>query len=100
MQIQNHDEFPKFDHRVLPPARRRSLGDSARPPTIPGMPGTIGSHENWGNFKCHKWGELLRHSHRCMLPLITRRSPARCVPRRPHAGKVARSVSVVRCFSA
>jgi hypothetical protein len=22
-----------------------------------------GSHENWGNFKCHKWGELLRHSH-------------------------------------
>ena len=62
MQIQNHDEFPKFDHRVLLPARRRSLGDSARPPIIPGMPGTIGSHENWGNFKCHKWGELLRHS--------------------------------------
>jgi hypothetical protein len=29
MQIQDHDEFPKFDHRVLPPARRRSLGDSA-----------------------------------------------------------------------
>ena len=26
------------------------------------MPGMAGSHENWGNFKCHKWGELLRHS--------------------------------------
>ena len=64
MQIQDHDELPKFDHRVLPPANRRSLGDSARSPTIPGMPGTVGSHENWGNFKCHKWGELLRHSHR------------------------------------
>ena len=32
-------------------------------PAIPGMPGMAGSHENWGNFKCHKWGELLRHSH-------------------------------------
>ena len=62
LQIQDHDEFPKFDHRVLPPASRRSLGDSARPPTIPGMPGIVGSHENWGKFKCHKWGELLRHS--------------------------------------
>ena len=31
-------------------------------PAIPGMPGMAGSHENWGNFKCHKWGELLRHS--------------------------------------
>ena len=27
------------------------------------MPGTVGSHENWGNFKCRKWAELLRHSH-------------------------------------
>jgi hypothetical protein len=62
MQIQDHDEFPKFDHRVLPPASRRSLGDSVRPPAIPGMPGMAGSHENWGNFKCHKWGECGRHS--------------------------------------
>ena len=64
MQIQDHDEFPKFDHRVLPPASRRSLGDSVRPPAIPGMPGMAGSHENWGNFKCHKWGEYGRHSQR------------------------------------
>ncbi len=49
MQIQDHDEPPKFDHRVLPPASRRSLGDPARPPTIPGIPGMVGSHENWGN---------------------------------------------------
>ena len=63
MQIQDHDEFPKFDHQVLPPASRRSLGDSVRLPTIPGMPGMVGSHENWGNFKCHKWGEYGRHSH-------------------------------------
>ena len=62
MQIQDHAELPKFDHRVLPPVSRRSLGDSARPSAVPGMPGTAGSHENWGNFKCHKWGELLRHS--------------------------------------
>ena len=51
MQIQDHDELPKFDHRVLPPASRRSLSDSARLPAIPGMPGMAGSHENWGNFK-------------------------------------------------
>jgi hypothetical protein len=63
MQIQDHDEFPKFDHRALPPAYGRSIGDSASPPAIRGMPRTAGSHENWGIFKCHKWGELLRHSH-------------------------------------
>ena len=68
MQIQDHDELPKFDHRALPPASRKSLGDSARPPTIPGMPGMVGGHENWGNFKCHKWGELLRHSQRLSRP--------------------------------
>ena len=33
-----------------------------RLPAIPGMPGMAGSHENWGNFKCHKWGEYRRHS--------------------------------------
>ena len=62
MQIQDHDEFPKFDHRVLPPANGRSIGDLAHAPAIQGMPRTAGSHENWGIFKCHKWGELLRHS--------------------------------------
>src|SRR6185437_13183302 len=81
MQIQDHDELPKFDHRVLPPARRRSLGDSARPPAVPGMPGTPGSHENWGNFKCHKWGELLRHSHgRHALPLKMQLGPSVAPP--------------------
>ena len=75
MQIQDHDEFPKFDHRVLPPASRRTLGDSVRPPATPGMPGMAGSHENWGNFKCHKGGECGRHSqwldeHRELIGLV------------------------------
>ena len=51
MQIQDHDKVPKFDHQVLPPASRMSLGDSVQPPIVPGIPGTVGSHENWGNFK-------------------------------------------------
>ena len=51
MQIQDHDKVPKFDHQVLPPASRRSLGDLVQPPIVPGIPGTVGSHENWGNFK-------------------------------------------------
>jgi hypothetical protein len=63
MQIQDHDEFPKFDHRALHPACGKSIGDSASPPTSQGMPWMAGSHENWGIFKCHKRGELLRHSH-------------------------------------
>ncbi len=25
------------------------------------MPWKVGRHENWGIFKCHKWGELHRH---------------------------------------
>jgi hypothetical protein len=29
MQIQDHDKFPKFDHRALPPACRRGVSDSA-----------------------------------------------------------------------
>jgi hypothetical protein len=62
MQIQDHDEFPKFDHRVLPPAEV--------PPA--GVPWTAGrrSESPWTAgriFKCHKWGECRRHSHRCAL---------------------------------
>ena len=39
------------------------------------MPGMVGSHENWGNFKCHKSGELLRHSQKVDTTfLITHRS--------------------------
>jgi hypothetical protein len=34
------------------------------------MPGMVGSHENWGNFKCHKWGELLRHSQGLVIGLV------------------------------
>jgi hypothetical protein len=81
MQIQDHDKFPKFDHRVLPPAKGRSVGDSARRPTVQGMPSTVSRHKNWGIFKCHKWGELLRHSHSVAL-----RQREAAVTRFPMAG--------------
>jgi len=49
-----------------------------RLPAVPDMPGMAGSHENWGKFKCHKWGEYGRHS---QLPVILNcRGP--CVPHR------------------
>ena len=35
---------------------------SACRPALQGTSRKAGSHENWGIFKCHKWGELLRHS--------------------------------------
>ena len=56
MQFQDHDEFPAFDHRALPPARGRSIGDSARRPAILCMPGMAGRHENWGIFNRHFCG--------------------------------------------
>ena len=31
-------------------------------PALQGTSRKAGSHENWGIFKCHKWGQLLRHS--------------------------------------
>ena len=37
----------------------------------------VGGHENWGKFKCRKWGELLRHSQRppaCAGLQLARRS--------------------------
>jgi hypothetical protein len=33
------------------------------PRRLQGMPWSAGCHKNWGIFKCHEWGELLRHSH-------------------------------------
>ena len=62
MQFQDHDEFPEFDHPALPPARGRSIGDSARRPSIPCMPGMAGRHENWGFFNRHFCGVYARHS--------------------------------------
>ena len=53
----------EFDHRALPPANGRSIGESERGPALQGMPWTAGRHEIWGIFKCHEWGDLLRHSH-------------------------------------
>ena len=66
-----------------PPARGRNLGDSARRPTIQGMPWMAGHHENWGIFKCHKWKKWRRHS-KIGPPILANRwwlSPARRTPR-------------------
>ena len=60
MKIKNHDDFPKLDHRSAPSfwAERDWVIDSPPIPRArPGMGGTI----NWGIFKRHFWGELLRH---------------------------------------
>ena len=65
MQFQDHDEFPEFDHRALPPATGRSFGNSARRPAIPCMPGMAGRHENWGIFN--------RHFLRSLRPALTMR---------------------------
>src|SRR6266566_6597356 len=63
MKIQNHDEFPKLDHRTAPSfwAERDWVVDSPPVPRVAlGTGGTI----NWGIFKRHFWGELLRHPQR------------------------------------
>jgi hypothetical protein len=49
MQIHDYYEFIESDHPVLPPASRRNLSDSARQPTIQGMPWVVGHHET-GEF--------------------------------------------------
>jgi hypothetical protein len=76
MQIQDHDELPKFDHRVLPPARRRNLGDSVRPSvTKTGEISNVTSGEN-----CSATQRKFRLLHRS-LPIITAH-PGTGVPRR------------------
>ena len=60
MKIKNHDDFPKLDHHTAPSfwAERDWVIDS--PPIPRARPG-IGDTINWGIFKRHFWGELLRH---------------------------------------
>ena len=62
MKIKNHDDFPKLDHHTAPSfwAERDWVIDS--PPIPRARPG-IGDTINWGIFKRHFWGELLRHQH-------------------------------------
>ncbi|HEY5161565.1 MAG TPA: ATP-binding protein, partial [Terriglobales bacterium] len=64
MQVQDHHEFPEFDHRAAPPAKRSSIGDGAMPGLPRAHPGNIRLHENWRIFKRHFWGECTRHSQR------------------------------------
>jgi hypothetical protein len=58
MQIQDHDEFPKFDHRVLPPASRRSLGDSVRLPPNPGHAADGRQSRKLGKFQMSQVGRI------------------------------------------
>jgi hypothetical protein len=91
MQNQNHDEFPKFDHQVLPRDSRRSLGDSVRPPAIPGVPGITGSHENCGKFNVTS-GENKGATHSHLTNLRRKTAPGRrATPRPGHHRKPQRS---------
>ena len=58
MQIQDHDEFPKFDHRVLPPASRRTLGDSVRPSGHPGHARDGRQSRKLGKFQMSQMGRI------------------------------------------
>ena len=49
VKIQDHDEFPKCDHRA-PPAHGRIIGDFAAPPTAPLRKGAVGGAK-LGNFQ-------------------------------------------------
>ena len=61
MKIKNHHDFPSLTTAPLPRFGQAGLGDqfAAIPRARPGDGGTI----NWGIFKRHFWGELLRHQH-------------------------------------
>jgi hypothetical protein len=39
------------------------MGDSVHRPASQGTPWEAGRHQNWGIFKRHFWGELIRRSH-------------------------------------
>jgi hypothetical protein len=85
MQVQDHDEFPEFDHRALPPANGSSIGEAVHRRTFQGMPWKVRRHENWGTFKCDKWGELIRRCHGGLLaPAVARAIEA--MPRDNPAG--------------
>jgi len=79
MKIKNHDDFPKLDHRTAPSfwAEQDWVIDS--PPIPRARPGT-GDTINWGIFKRHFWGELLRHQQEFILSVPKRRATARTNP--------------------
>ena len=70
-KFQDHDELPKFDHRAAPSRQREQHRRIGAPPTSRGMPRKAGSHENWGKFEAHKWGEFNARSD--ALHLLRRR---------------------------
>jgi hypothetical protein len=60
MKIQNHHEFSKFDHLAAPSHQREEHRRSWWPPGLPDLVLEARHYENWGIFKCHFWGELIR----------------------------------------
>ena len=62
MKIKNHDDFPKLDHQTAPSFRAKRDWVIDSPPIPRARPG-MGDTINWGIFKRHFWGALLRHQH-------------------------------------
>jgi hypothetical protein len=60
MKIQNHHEFPEFDHRAAPSRQREQHRRVGRRRACQGSFWKARHYENWGIFKCHFWGELIR----------------------------------------
>jgi hypothetical protein len=60
MKIQNHHEFPEFDHRAAPSRQREQHRRVGRRRACQGSFWEARHYENWGIFKCHFWGELIR----------------------------------------
>ena len=58
MQIQDHDKFPKFDHQVLPPASRRSLGEFGAAADRPGHPRDGRQSRKLGKFQMTQVGRI------------------------------------------
>src|SRR5262249_49606852 len=57
MQIKNHDDFPKFDHRSAPSFWAERDGVSDSPPLPRARPGE-GRHDQLGNFQSALLGRI------------------------------------------
>jgi hypothetical protein len=53
MKIQNHQEFPEFDHRAAPSRQREQHRRVGRRRACQGSFWKAPHYENWGIFKCH-----------------------------------------------
>jgi integrase len=82
MQIQDHDDFPKLDHRPVPSRRKGQHRRSARRPTSRGSPREVDPHREPGDNSNGTSGEdhsgsntikrtFVRHAEDCDLPGFT-----------------------------